>query len=115
MGDLKRDCLGKEIRCGDILMLPSYPEGHGLRYHVCCCSGYGARYADEDRLEIRDLGNNNTHMWLGYESEMVNIGPFWEHLDKLSDDDLEYYFNCTRELAERIAKLGKGEKASKFD
>lgn len=32
----------------------------------------------------------------------INIGPYWNHLDKLTDEDLEYYWSTTREEALKL-------------
>lgn len=86
------DSAGKEFSVGDIMQCP----GNRPEYHAVIKDGYG--------LEIRDLVANNVYMW---DPPLVNIGPYWEHLDKVSDEDLEHYWQTTREEAERKLKEEK--------
>lgn len=103
-----KDSNGKLIRHGDILECPDVPIGTACRYHACVAQSKGDGL-DPDDIEIRDIDHNNVNMYDLY-GPFYNIGPFWEHLDILCDDDLGYYFNITRECAERIAAMqGKGD------
>jgi hypothetical protein len=81
------DSNGIEIKAGDIVECPDLPVGHAERYHAAFDNGWG--------FEIRDLGNNNVHMY-DLAGPYYNIGHYTKHLDKLTDDDLEYYFDTTR-------------------
>lgn len=97
------DSNGVEIKHGDIIHTPNQPE----LYH--------AAYDDGDGLEIRDLWNNNIGMWQ-LSTPAINIGPYWRnlHLEHgpnnpiISDEDLDHYWDTTRE--EALKKLKEGEK-----
>ena len=93
------DSNGTPIKVGDIIECPEVPfPEHACRWHACFLNGYN------ETPEIRDLGHNNIGMWTCH-GPCFNRGPYWRHLDILSDDDLSYYFHTTRELAERIAAM----------
>lgn len=89
------DSNGIEIKHGDIIECPK-EKGTAWHYHVA--------FLSDGTLEIRDLGANNLDTYCLY-GDYFNIGPYWKHLDKLTDDDLEYYFDTTREESEK--KTGK--------
>jgi len=96
------DSAGHEIKPGDIIEVPELsPEKlgweHAEHYHAVYRSEYNGG------LEIRDLGNNNIGMYSLYD-KYYTIGPYWKHLDKVTDEDLEYYWHTTREEAEKILK-----------
>lgn len=83
-------------------MIPELPEDHAEKYHAVFAS-YFEHYGFERELEVRDLGHNNVGMYLCY-SQYINIGPFWKHLDKVSDEDLRHYWSMPREWAEMLAR-----------
>lgn len=85
-----KDSNGVEIRPGDIIECPDVPLDHGERYHVAYKSG---QYND---MTIRDLGNNNLYMY-EINGPYYNIGHFSKHLDKLNENDLDYYFGIKAE------------------
>jgi hypothetical protein len=82
------DSNGVEVNHGDILECPDVDLNHGERFH--------AVVRDKHELEIRDLGNNNVGMWDLHEP-VLNIGHYSKNLDKLTDEDLEYYWDAKRE------------------
>lgn len=84
------DSFGKRIKAGDVIEATDCPIDHAERYHAVYRRGIG--------LEIRDLGCNNVGMWALYRT-IRTLGPYWKNLDKLSGNDLEYYWNTTREEA----------------
>lgn len=95
------DSEGVEILHGDIVECPMLAPGvtfagdHAERWHAARITEYG--------LDIRDLGNNNSHMyrcWPPY----FNRGPYWRHLGMLDDDDLDFYWGTTRAEAEKLLK-----------
>lgn len=87
------DSAGAEVLPGDVVEDVTVPEYHAERWRAVYKKGLG--------LEMRDLGNNN----VGFpDCEMYTRGPYWRHLDKLNDDDLEYYWNTTREQAWKLLK-----------
>jgi len=81
------DSAGVEIVSGDILEAtdcgPCSPQWHAV-------------YIEYGELTIRDLGNNNVAMW---DEPIYTRGPYWRHLDKLNDEDLEHYWNSNRNAA----------------
>lgn len=98
MGDIVRDSNGRIVEIGDVIECPEVDRNHAERYHVC----FHPSYCGYDAMEIRDLGNNNLYMYTLHGPYYV-IGKWYEHLDKLSDDDLVYYFSD--EMAKRIREL----------
>lgn len=84
------DSAGVEIKHGDIVECPDMPIKHACRYHAAYKTDYG--------FDIRDLGHNNCGMYQIY-APYFTIGHYSKHLDKLSDEDLRYYWNTTREEA----------------
>lgn len=92
------DCAGDEIKNGDLVEAMDIPAWHAERWHACYLekNEYG-----QDHLEIRDLGNNNRGMY-SLHSEYYTRGHYSNHLDKLSDEDLDYYWNTTREEASKL-------------
>lgn len=92
-----KDYDGHEIRCGDVVVEAlSDPDMAPWRWHVCVIAHNGKD------LELRDLNANNIGMAYG---KLLNRGPYWKHLDKLSDADLDYHFGANRELCERLLKM----------
>lgn len=77
------DSAGVEIKDGDILECPE-DKGLATEYHAVTKDGHG--------LDIRDLGHNNTAMYLS-SGKYFTRGNYKKHLDKLSDEDLVYYFH----------------------
>lgn len=82
------DSDGVEITPVDIV---ESPDGMP-RWHAAHISRYNGP------LCIRDLNHNNVYMY-NIDSKYYNRGPYWKHLDKLTDEDLEHYWNTTREEA----------------
>lgn len=77
------DNTGMPINPGDIL------EGEDFgatRYYAC--------YTDDGKqVQVRDLSANNVCMCdLGLKGDVRNLGHYSNHLDKLEEDDLTYYF-----------------------
>lgn len=87
------DSAGVEIKAGDIIESPEEMENSACRYH--------AAYLSSGELEIRDLGHNNIYMYKQC-GEYFNRGHYSKHLDKLDDEDLEYYWDTTREEAQKL-------------
>lgn len=81
------DSNGVEVQHGDILEVPELPDWHAERYHAVVRNGVC--------LDIRDMGNNNRHMY-NLSGKFFSIGPYWENLDKVTDEDLEYYWGAVR-------------------
>lgn len=84
------DMTGVEIKPGDILCKPTIPEGHGERYHAC--------FERDERIEIRDTGNNNLYMCSvagrpdGVGADVLNLGHWIENVHLLDADDIAFYF-----------------------
>jgi len=76
------DCEGSLVLPGDILM--NINANDPFQYFVCF------KYNENSDAEIRDLNTNN----IGTDTRcnLINIGHFSNHLDKLCQDDLQYYF-----------------------
>lgn len=87
------DCAGFEVLPGDVVECPAVPENHSGRYHCVRMTSRG--------LDLRD-GNNNCGMY-DMDGDYFTRGPYWMNLDKLSDDDLDYYWHTTRKKAEKKA------------
>lgn len=85
---------------GDILMNPLFDKDHAEKYHAV----FTRKYGDETVVEVRDMGNNNLYMYIGW--DLVNLGPYWKNLDIVDDDDLRYYWRTTRK--EALKKLNDG-------
>lgn len=88
------DSDGIEIKHGDLVECTSEPIDCAWRWHAACKS-------HEYGLEVRDLGHNNIGM---LSSPFYCRGPYWRHLDKLSDEDLEYYWGTNRRDADALLK-----------
>lgn len=86
------DSFGVEIKHGDIVECPEVDIKSAWRYHAAF-NRYG--------LEIRDLGHNNIGMY-NFHGKYINIGPYYRHLNKLSDEDLEHYWDTNREDAQKL-------------
>lgn len=87
------DTFGKEVMRVDIVEMCDEPEDTAQKYQ--------AAYPAGGMLEIRDLGNNNVAMLLGY-GRFKTIGPFWNNTDKLNDEDYQYYWKVSKEIALRL-------------
>lgn len=84
------DSNNNKIEVGDILEVYELPIDHAEKYH--------AVFLDENNgLEIRDLGCNNVHS-LDLYKKVFTLGHFSKHLEKVSDEDLFYYWNTKREI-----------------
>lgn len=88
---------GVEVMPGELLFCPEADEP--WQYH--------AVYLEGGELVIRDLNANNVYTWT---DPCYSAGPYWRHLDKLTDDDLAYYWNTTRAAAERCLANDLGAK-----
>lgn len=87
------DSQGNKIRPGDILQ--STYANLEPTYFVCFIPEY-----DLGSIEIRDLNNNNLGTCnLGTGGDVINIGHFSKHLDKLNNEDLTNYFGLNIERA----------------
>lgn len=88
------DSDGIEIKAGDIVQNSAYDDPSNL------CNWHASFIGSDGFLEIRDLGHNNTGMYsIG---DYYNKGHYSQHLDKLTDEDLDYYWDTTRKEAEEI-------------
>lgn len=86
------DSAGVLIEPVDIVECPTMPLNHSCRWHAAhWCDSRGG-------IDIRDLGCNNCGMY-SIEAPYYTRGPYWLHLDKLSDEDLLHYWDTTREEA----------------
>lgn len=90
------DSFGTEIMRVDIIEMCDEPEDSGQKYQ--------AAYASNGMLEIRDLGNNNVAMLLGY-GRFKTLGPFWDNMDKLNDEDYQYYWKVNKKIALKLKRL----------
>lgn len=86
MSEIK-DSAGKVVEIGDIIECPEVSLDHAERYHVA----FRERYCCDGEMEIRDLGNNNVGMY-DMNGPFYVIGKWYDHLDKLRNDDLLHYF-----------------------
>lgn len=94
------DSNGVEIGEYDIVECPGVSLDCAWRYHAAFKDDTGV-------FQIRDLGYNNLN---GYylKGDYFNIGPYWNHLDKLNDEQLERYYNMSkRDIARMRGKERK--------
>lgn len=81
------DSSGVEVKIGDIVECPRVSEDHSSRWH--------AAYEEYGHICIRDLGHNNSGMYQ-IDGPYYTRGHYSKHLDKLDDDDLDYYWGVKR-------------------
>ena len=97
-----RDSNGTLIEDMDIIECPEVSLDNACRYHVA----YIEDFYKSDEIVIRDLGNNNVYMY-DQNGPYYVIGKFWDHLDKLNDDDIKYHFariKCMEVMKEALLK-----------
>lgn len=83
------DSAGNEIKIGDLLECPNERLDGACRFH--------AVFPYQAGMEVRDLGCNNVEMY-AISAPYYTIGHHSLHLDKLTDDDLDYYWGEKRSL-----------------
>lgn len=78
------DSAGVEVKPGDILENPDKPDWMCDRYHAVYTEADGS-------LEVRDLGGSNVGMY-NIEGPYFNIGHYTKHLDKVSQENIDYFW-----------------------